>query len=55
MTDPTDTYEQGRRGDSYNPGGNGSLEDQYAYQDGQAQAYATCTGRLPSGRGATEA
>jgi len=37
MTDPTDTFEQGRRGDAYNPAGNGSLEDQYAYQDGQAQ------------------
>ena len=37
MTDPTDTYEQGRQGDSYNPAGNGSLEDQYNYQDGQAE------------------
>jgi hypothetical protein len=35
MTDPTDTYEQGRQGDAYNPGGNGSLQDQYDYQQGQ--------------------
>jgi hypothetical protein len=31
MTDPNDTFEQGRRGESYNPADNGSLEQQYEY------------------------
>ena len=37
MTDPYDTYEQGRRGEAYNPADNGSLEDHYDYQRGQAE------------------